>query len=84
MTMPAPASFLGKFGAQIGLTLGVFYALIGFFYDLKTTGLNAGTAMAFGAILGMPIMFGAAGFILGLIVALASAPFRSDEVSEEG
>jgi hypothetical protein len=76
MNVPRPAAFLGKLGALIGLALGLLYSIGGFFLDLSTTGLNAGTAMAFGAILGMPLMFGGAGFLLGLLAAAVAAPFR--------
>jgi hypothetical protein len=38
--------------------------------DLLTIGLNWGTLMAFGALLGMPLVFGAFGFFLGALIAL--------------
>jgi len=59
--------------AFLGLVCGVFYAVGGFFYDLFTTGLNAGTAMAFGALVGMPAIFAAVGFALGALGALLVA-----------
>ncbi len=50
-----------------GLVLGLFYAVGGLFIDLFTVGLNAGTAMAFGAMIALPALFGASGIIFGLI-----------------
>ena len=56
--------------AYLGLVCGVLYSVGGFFYDLFTTGLNWGTAMAFGALVGMPAVFGAFGFLCGSLGAL--------------
>ena len=39
--------------------------------DLLTIGLNWGSAMAFMALVGMPVIFGAFGFLCGVLVALA-------------
>ena len=52
-------------GVVVGLVLGVIYSVGGFFIDLKGPGLNAGTALAFLALIGMPVMFGAAGLLIG-------------------
>jgi len=41
-------------------------------YDLLTIGLNWGTAMASGALVGMPAVFGAFGFLCGALVALVA------------
>lgn len=51
----------------LGLLAGVLYAFGGLIYDLMTIGLNAGTAMAFGALVGMPLIFAVAGFAAGLL-----------------
>ena len=52
-------------GVVVGLVLGVIYSVCGFFIDLMGPGLNAGTALAFLALIGMPVMFGAAGLLIG-------------------
>jgi hypothetical protein len=59
-----------KWMAYLGLACGVLYSGIGFFYDLLTVGLNTGTALAFMAIVGMPIMFGTVGFLFGALFSL--------------
>ncbi len=51
----------------IGLVCGVLYATIGTIIDLSTIGLNAGTALAYLAIIGMPVIFASFGFATGLI-----------------
>ena len=65
---------LAKFQAvlmiPIGLIAGIFYSFGGAIYDLLTIGLNAGTVLAFFALIGMPIIFAVLGFILGLIEAI--------------
>lgn len=43
---------------------------IGAIYDALTIGLNGGTALAFFAIIGMPLMSAAVGFIAGAIGAV--------------
>jgi hypothetical protein len=67
--------------AYLGLVAGILYSFGGFFIDLlvtlewitssETPGLSYGTVLAFGALLGMPILFGAIGYIAGVIEALA-------------
>ncbi|XOV78634.1 MAG: hypothetical protein ACFHVJ_17100 [Aestuariibacter sp.] len=55
--------------ACIGLLVAVFYAFGGVIYDWYTTGgLNMGTALAFLALLGMPVMFAVVGFGIGLLI----------------
>ena len=54
----------------LGLIAGVLYSVGGLFVDLLTTGLNAGSAMAFGALVAMPALAAAAGFAAGLVEAL--------------
>ena len=46
-------------GAYVGLLCGILYSFGGLIYDLLTIGLNWGTLLAFGALIGMPIIFGA-------------------------
>ena len=53
----------------VGLVSGVLYSVGGFFVDVFTIGLNAGTWMAFGALIGMPVIFAAFGFVAGALVA---------------
>ena len=55
-------------GAILGLALGLIYAVGGLVLDWTTTGLNAGTALAFLALIGMPLMFGALGGLAGLVL----------------
>lgn len=54
-----------------GLLAGLIYAVGGFFYDLViTSSVNIGTALAFLAVFGMPVIFAAFGFLTGLVGAL--------------
>lgn len=55
-------------GLILGFSMGILYAVGGFFFDLFTTGLNLGTALAFMALLGMPLIFGLSGCILAVLV----------------
>lgn len=54
--------------AYVGLGCGILYSVGGVVVDLLTIGLNWGTAMAFGALVGMPLVFGAFGFACGLLI----------------
>ncbi|OIQ30938.1 MAG: hypothetical protein BM564_01630 [Bacteroidetes bacterium MedPE-SWsnd-G2] len=66
----------------IGLICGVLYSFGGLIIDclvslnilsaeaMSTPGLSKGTLLAFGALLGMPIISGVCGFVLGVIEAL--------------
>ena len=56
--------------ACLGLVCGVLYSFGGLVVDLLTIGLNWGTVLAFGALVGMPIIFGTFGFFLGALIAL--------------
>ena len=58
--------------AYLGLVCGVFYSVGGFFYDLLTIGLNWGTAMAFMALVGMPLTFATFGFLSGALIAIVA------------
>jgi hypothetical protein len=68
-----------RWAAYLGVALGVLYSVGGFFYDLFTTGLNAGTALAFLALIGMPLMFAAAGFAAGAVVGAVRAAASPSE-----
>ena len=61
------AKTLAKCMSFLGVFLGLLYSFGGLIVDLLTVGLNWGTAMAFGALIIMPIAFGTVGFICGLI-----------------
>jgi len=54
----------------LGLIAGVFYSFGGFLFELSTNSLNSGTALAFLALIGMPLLFAASGFLAGGDVAL--------------
>ncbi len=56
--------------ACLGLVCGVLYSFGGLVVDLLTIGLNWGTVLAFGALVGMPIIFGTFGFFLGALIDL--------------
>lgn len=60
-------------GVIAGLVLGTLYSVGGLFIDLTTTGLNAGTALAFLALIGMPLIFGAIGAVTGLFIGWLKA-----------
>ena len=63
----------------IGLVCGILYSFGGFLIDalvsmgvlsaeaMSTPGLSAGTLLAFGALIGMPLIFAFFGLLLGLI-----------------
>jgi len=70
MKIRRTATALGLAMTGLGMACGVLYSVGGFFFDLFTTGLNGGTAMAFGALVGMPIIFGTFGFLFGALVAV--------------
>lgn len=56
--------------AVVGLIAGILYSFGGAIYDVLTTGsVNLGTALAFLALIGMPIIFAIPGFIVGAIGA---------------
>jgi hypothetical protein len=53
----------------VGLIAGILYSFGGAIYEAVTGTLNSGTALAFLALIGMPVIFGAFGFITGAIEA---------------
>jgi hypothetical protein len=55
--------------AFVGLIAGILYAFGGAIYELLTGTLNSGTALAFLALIGMPISFAVVGFVAGAIGA---------------
>jgi hypothetical protein len=56
--------------AFVGLIAGILYAFGGAMYELLTGTLNSGTALAFLALIGMPIIFAIFGFMAGAIGAV--------------
>ena len=65
------AKFQAVLMAPAGLIAGILYSFGGAIYDVLTTGsVNLGTALAFLALIGMPITFATFGFLLGLIEAV--------------
>ena len=65
--------------AYVGLGCGVLYSFGGLVIDLLTIGLNRGTAMAFMALIGMPLLFGAFGFLAGVVIAVVAGGWRDRE-----
>ncbi len=73
------AKFQALIFALLGLLAGVIYSFGGFFIDLfvslgwlistETPGLSEGTVLAFGALLGMPLIAATFGFITGIVGA---------------
>lgn len=66
------ATKVARWMVYLGLLCGVLYSFGGLVVDSLTIGLNWGTAMAFLAIVGMPVMFGAFGFLLGALIAIVA------------
>lgn len=63
------AKLQGIVMAFVGLMAGILYSFGGAIYELVTGTLNSGTALAFFALIGMPISFGLVGFVAGAIQA---------------
>ena len=75
---PISSAVLGAvLGAALGLACGVLYAFGGLIIDLFTTGLNRGTWLAFGALIGMPAIFSVAGLVGGFLLAVVVNGVRS-------
>jgi len=74
------AKFQGIILGILGLIAGTAYSFGGLIFDTMvsmgwvssnvTSGLSFGTVLAFGALLGMPVIFASFGFIAGIIEAL--------------
>jgi hypothetical protein len=75
------AKFQAVLTSFLGLIAGILYSFGGLIIDVlvsigwvssasaSTPGLGFGTVLAFGALIGMPIIFATFGFIIGLIEA---------------
>ena len=61
---------LAKWMSVAGLLLGLFYAAGNLIIDLFTINLNLGTALALGAIIALPVLFGAVGVIVDFVIKL--------------
>ncbi len=72
MNILPTATRLARWMAYLGLVCGVLYSVGGLIIDVLTIGLNWGTAMAFMALIGMPVIFGAFGFLFGALVAIVA------------
>ena len=60
----------------VGLLLGILYSFGGVAYDLASTGsFNAGTGLAFLALILMPIIFGVVGVIVGVVEVVVLSIF---------
>jgi len=70
MKILSTATRLARWMTYLGLACGVLYSVGGLIVDMRTTGLNRGTAMAFMALVGMPLVFGTFGMLLGALIAL--------------
>ena len=76
------ALFQGTLAGLIGVVCGILYAFGGFIIDagvslgwlsaeaMGTPGLSYGTILALGALIGMPLIFAAVGFVAGIVEAL--------------
>jgi len=76
------AKFQALLGALIGFVCGILYSFGGLIIDvlvssdlltsaaMETPGLSYGNVLAFGSLIGMPIIFTIAGFLLGLVEAV--------------
>ncbi len=74
------AKFQAMLASLLGLVAGIVYSFggliidtlvsIGYITSRETPGLSAGTALAFGALIGMPILFAVGGYVLGIIEAV--------------
>jgi hypothetical protein len=64
------AKIVGVVTSYLGLVAGILYSFGGFFYELITGTLNDGTVLAFGALVGMPIIFGTVGVLGGAVGAI--------------
>lgn len=76
------AFFQAWLSTLLGLICGILYSFGGLVIDAgvslgwvsgetwETPGLSYGTVLAFGALIGMPVIFGVIGFLFGLVEAV--------------
>ena len=73
------AKFQAIMATYLGLGFGILYSVGGLIVDIlvslnwvstaETSGLSYGTVLAFGALVGMPVVFAIGGFVLGIVEA---------------
>lgn len=75
------ARFQAILMALLGFACGILYCFVGLLIDtsvtldllssemMKTPGLSSGSLLAFGSLLGMPIIFATLGFVIGVFQA---------------
>ena len=64
------AKLIGLVMSVAGFICGILYSFGGFLYELFTSNLILGTALAFLALIGMPLIFSAVGFVAGGVGAM--------------
>lgn len=69
ISVASATKHLALFGALAGLICGILYAGGGLIIDIIEGNLGVGTILAFGALLGMPLIGAAYGAVLGPIAA---------------
>jgi hypothetical protein len=82
------AKFQAVLFSLLGLVAGIIYAFGGLIFDLFTRGINVGSGLAMLAVLGMPLLFAAIGFFVGIVEAylfnLLAGKFGGLELDIEG
>lgn len=76
------AKFQAVLMALVGMVCGIIYSIGGLIIDalvtigllssesLSSPGLSYGTILAFGALVGMPVIFASIGFLVGIVEAV--------------
>ena len=81
------AKLQGAMMTFVGLIAGIVYSFGGAIYEALTGSLNSGTALAFSALIGIPVLFAVFGFLTGAIEAylynVASKWFGGIEIDIE-
>ena len=63
------AKFVAAYMVVLGSIAGLVYSIGGAVYDLSHSGFNEGTALAFLALIGMPVGFALTGLVIGALLA---------------
>lgn len=63
-------------GLLFGFACGFLYGIGGFIHDFLLTGINRGSYLALNALWGMPLLFGAMGLVLGIVITLIRLLFK--------
>ena len=69
LSQPHLAKVFAAYFAVLGFLCGFAYSIGGAIHDLNHGGLNSGTALAFLALVGMPLIAAIAGLALGFALA---------------